>query len=89
MAGGAQKSDVLRMVIRDGMKAVLLGLALGILSVFALTKAVASLLFAACPSDPATLALVTLFFIGVSLAAVLVPARRATNIDSHAVLRGE
>lgn len=89
MPVGAQKSDVLRMVIPDGMKAALLGLALGILSVFALTKAVASLLFAVSPSDPGTLALVTLFFIGVSLAALFVPARRATNIDSHAVLRGD
>ena len=89
MAVGAQKSDVLRMVIRDGIEPVLLGLGLGILSVFAMTKAVASLLFAVSPSDPATLAAVTLFFIGVSLAALLVPAHRATNIDSVAVLRTE
>jgi putative ABC transport system permease protein len=89
MAVGAQKSDVLRMVISDGIKPVLLGLALGILSVCALTKAVASLLFAVSPSDPATLFLVTLLFIGASLAALLVPARRATNMDSLAVLRTE
>lgn len=87
MAVGAQRSDVLRIVIMDGMKPVLLGLALGILCVFALTRAVASLLFAVSASDPTTLALVTILFGGVSLAALLLPAHRAANIDSLAVLR--
>ena len=87
MAVGAQRYDVLRMVIMDGMKLVVVGLALGILSVFALGRAVASLLFAVSASDPATLAWVTLFFGGVSLAALVVPARRAANIDSLAGLR--
>jgi predicted permease len=87
MAIGAQPSDVLRMVIRDGMKPVVVGLVLGVLSVFALTRALASLLFAVSASDPATLAWVTLLFCGISFAATLVPARRATKIDSLAVLR--
>jgi predicted permease len=87
MAIGAQRSDVLRMVIRDGMKPVVVGLVLGVLSVFALTRALASLLFAVSASDPATLAWVTLLFCGVSFAATLVPARRAAKIDSLAVLR--
>jgi len=87
MALGAQRGDVLSMVIRDGMKPVLLGLALGILSVFALTKAVGSLLFAVSASDPATLTCVTLLFSGISFAALIVPARRAANIDSLALLR--
>ena len=87
MAVGAQREDVLRMVITDGMKPVLVGLALGYLSVFALTKAVGSLLFAVSASDPATWVSVALFFFTVSFAALLVPARRAANIDSLAVLR--
>jgi predicted permease len=87
MAIGAQRSDVLRMVITDGMKPVVAGVALGILSVFALTRVLATLLFAVSPSDPATLACVTLLFCGVSLAALLVPARRATKIDPLDVLR--
>ena len=87
MAIGAQRRDVLWMVIADGIKPVLAGLALGILSVFALTKAVTSLLFAVSPSDPATLASVTLLFGGVALAALYLPARRATRIDPLAILR--
>ena len=87
MAIGAQRSDVLRMVIRDGMKPVIVGIVLGLLSVFALTRVLASLLFAVSASDPATLAWVTLLFCGVSFAAILVPARRAATIDSLALLR--
>jgi len=87
MAIGAQPSDVLRMVIVDGMKPVLVGLALGILSVFALTRAVASLLFAVSASDPAALVSVSIVFCSVSLVAVIVPAHRAAKMDSLAVLR--
>jgi putative ABC transport system permease protein len=87
MAIGAQRSDVLRMVIRDGMRPVIVGIVLGLLSVFALTRVLASLLFAVSASDPATLAWVTLLFCGVSFAAILVPARRAATIDSLALLR--
>jgi predicted permease len=87
MALGAQPSDVLRMVIMDGLKPVLVGLALGILSVFALTRAVASLLFAVSASDPAALISVTVLFCSVSLVAVIVPAYRAAKMDSLAVLR--
>jgi predicted permease len=87
MVFGAQRSDVLRMVIREGMKPVMVGLVLGILSVFALTRALASLLFAVSASDPPTLAWVTLLFCGVSFAAIIMPARRAANIDSLAMLR--
>jgi putative ABC transport system permease protein len=87
MAIGAQRRDVLWTVIADGIKPVLAGLAIGILSVFALTKALASLLFAVSASDPATLASVTLLFGGVALVALYLPARRATRIDPLAVLR--
>src|SRR5712691_5032671 len=86
MAIGAQRSDVLRRVITDGMKPVVAGLALGILSVFALTRVLATLLFAVSASDPATLAWATLLLCGVSLAALLGPARRAAKIDPLAVL---
>jgi len=87
MAIGAQQSDVLRMLIREGMEPVMVGLVLGVLSVFALTRALATLLFAVSASDPATLAWVTLLFSAVSFAAILVPARRAARIDSLAALR--
>jgi predicted permease len=87
MALGARRSHVLRMVITDGIKPVLAGLALGILSVLGLSKALASLVYAVSASDPATLADVTLLFGCVSLAALYFPARRATRIDPLAILR--
>jgi putative ABC transport system permease protein len=87
MALGARRSHVLRMVIIDGIKPVLAGLALGILSVFGLSKALANLVYAVSASDPATLAGVTLLFGCVSLAALYLPARRATRIDPLVFLR--
>jgi putative ABC transport system permease protein len=87
MAMGARGSHVLRMVIADGMKPVLAGLALGILSVFGISKALASLVFGVSASDPATLAGVTLLFGCVSLGALYLPARRATRIDPLVILR--
>ena len=89
MAMGARRSHVLRMVIADGIKPVLAGLALGILSVLGLSKALASLVYAVSASDPATLAIVTLLFGGVSLAALYLPAQRATRIDPLVILRGD
>jgi predicted permease len=87
MALGAQKADVFRIMIKDGMKPVLIGLALGVLTVIALTKTVASLLFAVSASDPTTLASVTLLFCAVSLAAVVLPARHAAKMDPLVMLR--
>ena len=71
------------------MKPVIVGLVLGVLSVFALARVFVSLLFEVSASDPPTLAWVTLLFCWVSVAAILVPARRAANIDSLAVLRAD
>jgi putative ABC transport system permease protein len=87
IAMGARPSHVLRMMIADGIKPVLAGLALGILSVFGVSKALASLVYAVSASDPATLAGVTLIFGCVSLAALYFPARRATRIDPLVILR--
>jgi predicted permease len=87
MAMGARRSHVLRMVVGDGIKPVLLGLVLGILSVFGLSKALASLVYAVSASDPSTLAVVVLIFGCVSLAALYFPARRAARIDPLVILR--
>jgi len=89
MAMGAQRTHVFKIVIGDGIKPVVVGLALGILGVLAISKALASLVFAVSASDPATLAGVTLIFICVSLAALYLPARRATRIDPLIALRYE
>jgi predicted permease len=87
LAMGAQRSHVLKMVIGDGMKPVLAGVALGIPGVLGLSKVLASLVYAVSASDPATLAGVTLLFGCVSLAALYLPARRATRIDPLIALR--
>ena len=87
MAMGARPSHVLRMVIAEGVKPVLAGLAVGILSVFGLSKALTSLVYGVSASDPATLAGVTLIFGCVSLTALYLPARRATRIDPLVILR--
>jgi predicted permease len=87
MAMGAQRSQVLRMVIADGFKPVLAGLALGVLCVFGLNRALASLVFQVSASDPSTLAGAALLFVGVSFVALYLPARHATRIDPLAVLR--
>jgi predicted permease len=87
MAMGARPSHVLRMVIAEGIKPVLAGLAVGILSVFGLSKALTSLVYGVSASDPATLAGVTLIFGCVSLTALYLPARRATRIDPLVILR--
>jgi putative ABC transport system permease protein len=89
MALGARRGHVFRLVMAEGIKPVLAGLALGILSVFGLSKALASLVYAVSASDPATLAGVTLIFSCVSLAALYFPARRATRIDPLVILRTE
>ncbi|MGB6692391.1 MAG: FtsX-like permease family protein [Terracidiphilus sp.] len=87
MALGAKQFDILWMVIADGMKPVLAGVALGIFGIFALTKELESLIFAVSATDPATLALVTVLFRAVSIAALILPARRASETDPIAVLR--
>jgi ABC-type antimicrobial peptide transport system permease subunit len=75
------------MVIADGIKPVLAGIALGILGVFGLRTVLESLVYRVSTSDPATLAGVTLLFGGVSLSALYLPARRATRIDPLVILR--
>jgi len=77
---GAQRRNIMQMVMTDGMKAVFVGLAIGIVGVFALTKELSSLMFAVSPSDPVTLLEVTSLFCAVSLTAIYVPARRAANM---------
>jgi predicted permease len=89
MAMGARRSHVLRMMITDGIKPVLAGLAVGIVGVFGLSRVLTSLVYAISASDPATLAIVTLLFGGVSLGALYLPAQRATKVDPMTALRYE
>ena len=89
MALGARRADVLVMVLRQGLRLVLAGAALGVAAAFGLTRLMSSLLFGVSPTDPATLGAVCLVLVGVALLACLVPARRASGVDPMIALRCE
>jgi predicted permease len=89
VALGATSSDVLRMVLGQGMRTILIGVAIGIVGSFALTRTVSSLLFGVTATDPLTFAAVTLLLVAVALLACYLPARRATRVDPILALRDE
>jgi putative ABC transport system permease protein len=89
MALGAQQRDVLRLVMKDGMKLGLLGILLGLAGAIALTRVMVSLLFEVRPADPATLIAVALLLAAVATLACYIPARRALSIHPMTALRRE
>jgi predicted permease len=89
MALGASAGGVLRLVLRQGLTLVLLGLALGVAGAFALTRMMSTLLFAVEPTDPLTWLAVALTLAVVAALACFAPARRATMIDPLMALRSE
>jgi len=86
---GAQRRDVLRLVMKDGAKIALFGIASGIAGALALTRLMTSLLFEVKPTDPATFAGVAILLALVALAACYIPARRAMRVDPMVALRYE
>jgi putative ABC transport system permease protein len=89
MALGAQRSDVLRLVLRHGLGLTLLGIAIGLAGAFALTRVLRNHLYEVGPVDPITFAAVALLLVMVALLACLIPARRGANVDPMEALRNE
>ncbi|HYA62774.1 MAG TPA: ABC transporter permease [Candidatus Sulfotelmatobacter sp.] len=89
MSLGAQQNQVLRLVIGQGIRLAVAGLALGLLVAFALTRVLSSLLFGVSTHDPVTFGGVSLVLVSVAILACYIPARRATRVEPIIALRYE
>jgi len=89
VALGASRSDVLKLIVSNGMKPILLGVVIGLVAAFALSRLVASLVFGVRPTDPLTFATVALLLVSVGILANILPAYRATRIEPVRTLREE
>lgn len=87
MALGAQKFDVLRMVLKDGARMTLTGIVLGVIGALALTRLMGTMLYGVRPTDPLTFVSVAALLGGIAMLACYVPARRAMKVDPMEALR--
>ncbi len=89
LALGAQTTNVLRLILGQGLRLAIVGVGLGLLAAIAFTRLMQGLLFGISASDPRTFVAVALLLIGVALLACWIPARRATKVDPLEALRSE
>jgi macrolide transport system ATP-binding/permease protein len=89
LALGAQLGDVLRLVLRHGLKLTIIGAAIGLFGAYLATRAITSVLYGVSATDPLTFGVVSLLLVGVALIACYVPARRATKVEPLVALRNE
>jgi putative ABC transport system permease protein len=89
MAIGADRADVLKLVLRGGLKLALLGVVIGIAGALALARFMTSMLFQVTPFDPPSYAATAALLLGVAAIASFVPARRAMSVDPLEALRQE
>lgn len=89
MALGANPADVLKLILKGGLKLILIGVALGIAGAVALTRAMTTLLVAVKPTDALTFASVPVLLAAIALLACYLPARRASRVDPIVALHYE
>jgi putative ABC transport system permease protein len=89
MALGAQRTDVIRLVLKEGMSLAGMGVGIGLLAALALMRLMKGLLFGVSATDPLTFILIPLLLVSVALLACWIPARRATKVEPMAALRSE
>jgi len=89
MAVGAQRGDVLRLILRDGFRLASIGVVVGIVVAFALAAGLKTYLFGIRAADPLTLAAMVIVVMAITLATCWIPARRAARVDPLMALRNE